>query len=138
VDDVMTLIRQANAAGLRISIEDTKLVVRGPGSAGEIAEQLIARDQEVIAALDNLPAQALAEGRDLHAAWSGAVYEIAELLGWPELSFAPGRSVAESPIPWSQFTRRASTPDLQLVLAELQQRVAAMPHPRPDVAGGSL
>lgn len=51
--DILTLIEQGKAAGLKISVEDDKLNIRGPRTAGEIAKQLIERKAETMVALAN-------------------------------------------------------------------------------------
>jgi hypothetical protein len=48
---VEELIRAAREAGLRLAVERDELVVRGPRSLAEMAEQSIARKVDVLAAL---------------------------------------------------------------------------------------
>lgn len=72
---------------------------------------------------------ALVEGRDLRAAWAGAVRELGELVGHPLLTFRAGHAVALGPIGWQKFAARASVEDLQLVLARLKELVSELPRP---------
>ncbi len=48
---VMSLLQEAEAAGLAVRVEGDRLVVRGPKSAGAIAERLLDHKAEVIEAL---------------------------------------------------------------------------------------
>lgn len=49
--DGLTLLEQARSAGLTVTVQGDKLVIRGPRRAGPLAEQLLARKGEVIDAL---------------------------------------------------------------------------------------
>jgi hypothetical protein len=54
--DGMTLLTQAQAAGLTVEADGNRLVLRGPKSAEELAQRLLRNKAEVMAALDNAPA----------------------------------------------------------------------------------
>ncbi len=47
----VTLLQEAEAAGLTVRVDGDRLVVRGPKSAADIAERLLDRKAEVIEAL---------------------------------------------------------------------------------------
>ncbi len=169
MDDALSLIREARAAGVELAVggDPRRLRIKSPRAAEGLALQVQAQRIEVIAALESLCAwgledppdggfdaggrgwcsacrdaeqtlqavpPALTAGRDLRAAWAGAVRELGELLGHPELNFKPGVAVSLGPIGWQQFVAHASVEDMALVLALLRVRVADLP--RPD--GGAL
>ncbi len=48
MDSVLTLMDKARAAGLTVTSDHERLVVRGPKSAGELAQQLLERKSEVM------------------------------------------------------------------------------------------
>ena len=48
---LLDLLARARAAGLTLTREDQLLVVTGPGSAGPVARQLLARKQDVLRVL---------------------------------------------------------------------------------------
>ncbi len=48
---VVSLLQEAEAAGLSVRVEGDRLVVRGPKSAGAIAERLLDHKAEIIEAL---------------------------------------------------------------------------------------
>src|SRR5262249_13793708 len=47
----LTLLEQARSAGLTVTVQGDKLVIRGPRRARHLAEQLMARKGEIIDAL---------------------------------------------------------------------------------------
>jgi hypothetical protein len=49
--DGMTLLEQARLAGLTVTVQGDKLVIRGPVRAAPVAERLLAHTGEVIDAL---------------------------------------------------------------------------------------
>lgn len=49
--DGLKLICEAKAAGLRLRVDGDRLVIRGPRSAGPIAERVLANKDEVLAAM---------------------------------------------------------------------------------------
>jgi hypothetical protein len=53
--DCVTLVCHARSAGLHLGVKGDQLVVRGPQSATALAQQLLARKQEVMAVLDSAP-----------------------------------------------------------------------------------
>jgi hypothetical protein len=53
--DCVTLLDEAEKAGLRITVKGERIVVRGPRHAGDLAELLLARKREVIALLAGDP-----------------------------------------------------------------------------------
>jgi hypothetical protein len=53
--DCVTLVRHAQSAGLHISVNGDQLVVRGPRSAADLAQQVLARKQDVMALLISAP-----------------------------------------------------------------------------------
>lgn len=57
--DLVSLLRQAREAGLRISTDGPRLVVRGPRSAGPLARRLLAQKEEILAALVGGPPAAM-------------------------------------------------------------------------------
>ena len=68
--DGIALILEAQAAGLRVSREAEKLVVRGPRRAEPIARKLLAHKAEVLAALSDDPFAALPPNDPVYrAAW---------------------------------------------------------------------
>jgi len=127
------LVLQARRAGLRFEVDGSKLTIRGPRTEEALAKQLLDRHVEVIAALaaeqEAELVAALGHTYELQAAWRGVCVELGELLGWPRLPFAAGRSVAPGRSGWYQFVRLASVPDLELVRNALVERVAALPGP---------
>ncbi len=57
--DCLKLLTEAQQAGLKVAAEGDRLVIRGPNSAGHIAEALISRKQEI---MDLLSQQGPASG----------------------------------------------------------------------------
>lgn len=95
---------------------------------------VVCRDMDYQLLEGEIPA--LLAGRDLRSAWVGALSELGELLGHPELRFKPGHAVALGPIGWSQFAKRASIEDLRMVLARLRVLVAELPTPSTEKDDG--
>jgi hypothetical protein len=58
----VTLLVEAQAAGLTVSAEDDRLVIRGPKSAEPLALRLLAQKAEVLRALRQAPASQDAQG----------------------------------------------------------------------------
>ena len=88
----------------------------------EIRADLVAHKAAILQVLASPPTEPAQTVRDLRAAWAGACFELAEALGWPEMPYKRGHSVASGPIPWRRWTGWASIPDLQYVLAALRER----------------
>lgn len=49
--NAVELLAEARAAGLRVNVQDGRLVIRGPRSAGETADRLLARKDDIKALL---------------------------------------------------------------------------------------
>lgn len=57
-------------------------------------------------------------------------------LGWPELPFAPGRSVVAGQVAWAAFIRAASPDDIALAVAAGRAQIEALMGPDPWDDGG--
>jgi hypothetical protein len=127
--DGLTLLARARGAGLIVVRDGDLLRVTGPSGASGVAQQIIDAKPAILAALEAEREQLLRLSGEMRAAWSGAVIELGAVLGWPHLEFKPGHSVAIGRSRWQVFARFANVPDLQLVVAEIRERLAVIPHP---------
>ena len=64
---------------------------------------------------------ALDFARTLRERWRLACYELGETAGWPALPFKPATSVGPGAALWRLWMTRASVPDMEMVVAELQK-----------------
>ena len=55
--DGVALLAEANAAGLTVRADGDRLVVRGPRRCAALAQSLLARKPDVLAALEARPAR---------------------------------------------------------------------------------
>ena len=95
----LTLLRQAEAAGLLTFLDGDALVIRGPRRSGPVARQLIAAKAEIVAELR------LRERRSNHRTFRDWTADESALVGWfaanrdriPAAPFklAPGRVVTD-------------------------------------------
>lgn len=128
---VERLLSDLTARGAQFERDGERVFIKAPPGVltPAILDELRARRAEVLALLtDDVPPD-LQRERALAAAWRGAVRELGELAGHPELRFAPGRCVGPGALNWGKFVGRASLPDLQLLLAAVQGSLAAIPEP---------
>ena len=80
--DCVSLLAEARAAGLTVTVEDGNLVVRGPRAASDVAGRLIAAKPAVLAALEGggatgpgpLLPEADAWDRGMHAGFAPVVF----------------------------------------------------------------
>lgn len=64
---------------------------------------------------------ALDFARTLREEWRRACCELGETAGWPALPFKPATSVGPGQALWRLWMKRASVPDMEMVVAELQK-----------------
>ncbi len=134
--DAVTLLTRARAAGLSVTADGDRLVVRGPKDCAPIAEELLANKAEVMALLSarGQPLAALDFASTLREAWRRACFELGEAAGWPELPYKPGHAVAPGAALWGKWIERASVPDMQRTLAALHEYLAALPRPEGPIS----
>lgn len=89
------LIQHSRAAGLKIHADAGNLTIRGPQSLSGLAQQLIGRKSDVLAALA-LPA---GPGRAFDAATTGAGATTPRIRGYNEVSAPAARVEQQSPPP---------------------------------------
>ncbi len=131
------LLHLIESYGGRVEIVDGEAHLRAPyalpdsivDAARDHRSELLALVTSNGAPTPIRPLPDLEEARQIRAAWAGAARELGELCGYPELRFAPARSVAPGEALWGRFVQSASVPALRLVVAELRQRVAELPSP---------
>ena len=72
---------------------------------------------------------ALDHAATLRDAWRRACFELGETAGWPELPFKPATSVAPGEAPWRLWMKRASVPDMVMVVGALHSHLETMAQP---------
>ncbi|MBM3946420.1 MAG: hypothetical protein FJ315_03330 [SAR202 cluster bacterium] len=133
--DATELLVLLRSKGIEVQADGNRLRFR-PADAltPDELELLRAHKAEIIRLLTTPlpidPAHALHLAHESRAAWAGAMRELAELAGWPELPFKSAHRVAPGPIPWGHFVRLASIADMRAVLTELQRIVANLGTPK--------
>jgi len=98
--DCLKLLTEAQQAGLKVAAEGDRLVIRGPKSAGHIAEALISRKQEIMDLLSRQESKRKAE-------WTA---EEKQLVAWLNNNY--GRLVDET----ETFQHQIDIAGLMLVL----------------------
>jgi hypothetical protein len=125
------LLQELETRGARFEVKDGRVRYFAPPGVltPAIIEELSARKQELLTLLASSPPPGFADARDLVAAWRGAVRELSDIAGYPELAFKPGHAVAPGAASWGAFIQRASVPHLRLVVLALRDLIATMPRP---------
>ena len=72
---------------------------------------------------------ALDHAATLRDAWRRACFELGETAGWPALPFKPATSVAPGEAPWRLWMKRASVPDMVMVVVALHSHLETMAQP---------
>ena len=140
------LLREARAAHLTVTLAGDGLHVEGPRSAGEIVERIKAHKAEVMQALasegicsqcgtrpgdagtdangdrwcrvcnDSPTGTGLDDAATMRDALRRECFELGETAGWPALPYKPGYSIAQGAAHWRVWMKRASVPDMVMVV----------------------
>lgn len=122
------LLAQVHALGVVLrAVDGGGLEASPPGVLPEaLRNELRLHRADVIRALVGA---ALDHARALSEEWRRACFELGETAGWPALPFKPGISVVPGEAPWRLWMKRASVPDMVMVVAALHSHLETMAQP---------
>ena len=113
------LLEQAKALGVMIRVVEGGVLEASQSGAlpPSLRDELQLHRADVIRALADAPTgTGLDDAATLRDAWRRTCFELGETAGWPALPYKPGYSIAQGAVHWRVWMKRASVPDMVMVV----------------------